>query len=200
MVQWRLRQGGGIALLPAAVFVVHQLRYLLAFGPNAGHELSQQGHGYLTSLTPWIVVVCGLGFGGFLVRLARAWTGQTTTATSRRFVALWAVSAGGLVALYGMQESLEALFATGHPGGIAGVFGRRRVVGGACRGGRQLRACPAPARGRPGDSRSSPAAGGTPAASPRPTTPARRPSFVGIAPLAPLAAGAAGRAPPGFAV
>jgi hypothetical protein len=199
MVQSRLRQGGGIALLPAAVFVVHQLRYLLAFGPNAGHELSQQGHGYLTSLTPWIVVLCGLAFGGFLVRLARAWTGQTTSGTSRRFIALWAVSAGGLVALYGMQESLEALFATGHPGGIAGVFGDggwwavpaamavSLALALLLRGADRVLALVARRRRAP-------------SASPRPTAPVRRPSFVGIAPLAPLAVGGAGRAPPGFAV
>ena len=39
------------------------------------------------------------------------------------FVALWLICSACLVAIYISQEFLEGLFATGHPGGIAGIFG-----------------------------------------------------------------------------
>ena len=34
-------------LLPAGALLVHQLRYLLAYGPGADSALSAQGHAYL---------------------------------------------------------------------------------------------------------------------------------------------------------
>ena len=37
------------ALVPAAALVVHQLRYVLAYGSGAGIELARQGHSYLHS-------------------------------------------------------------------------------------------------------------------------------------------------------
>ena len=39
------------------------------------------------------------------------------------FVAVWVLAAAALLALYVAQELLEELFATGHPSGVAGVFG-----------------------------------------------------------------------------
>jgi hypothetical protein len=39
------------------------------------------------------------------------------------FAALWLLCAACLVAIYVAQESLEGLFATGHPGGFVGIFG-----------------------------------------------------------------------------
>jgi hypothetical protein len=39
------------------------------------------------------------------------------------FSALWLVCTACLVAIYGTQEFLEGLFATGHPGGVIGIFG-----------------------------------------------------------------------------
>ena len=45
-----------VALVPAAALAVHQLRYWLAFGSNASSELARQGHSYLHSVVPWIVL------------------------------------------------------------------------------------------------------------------------------------------------
>ena len=39
------------------------------------------------------------------------------------FTALWLVCSLCLVAIYVAQEFLEGLFATGHPAGLAGIFG-----------------------------------------------------------------------------
>jgi hypothetical protein len=113
-----------VALLPPAAFAVHQLRYVLAFGTHAGLELQRQGHSYLHSLVPWIVVLIALVAGGFLRSLGRAFTGHTSLSRfSLSFSALWLVCSAALVAIYVSQELLEGFVATGHPAGLVGVFG-----------------------------------------------------------------------------
>jgi hypothetical protein len=119
-----MRGAARAALVPAAAVAVHQLRYLLAFGGNAGAELADQGHSYLHSLVPWIVVLIGVGAGAFLWALGRALSGQTSP---RRYTlslaGLWASCAATLLAIYVAQEFLEGVFAAGHPAGLAGIFG-----------------------------------------------------------------------------
>jgi hypothetical protein len=110
-------------LFPAAAFAVHQLRYELAYGSGSGAALSAQGHGYLTSLAPWVAVLVALALGSFLVRLARAGGARLDLRPRRAFAELWLVASGCLLATYSVQEWLEGLFAAGHPGGFAGVFG-----------------------------------------------------------------------------
>src|SRR5581483_12089280 len=68
-----------VALMPAAAFAVHQLRYWLAFGSQAGAELERQGHSYLHSVAPWIVFLIAVAVGAFLRALGRAFGGQRTT-------------------------------------------------------------------------------------------------------------------------
>ena len=113
-----------MAVLPPAAFAVHQLRYLLAYGSGAGAELHQTGHSYLHSVVPWLVMGVALSAGCFLRSVGHAMAGQTS---ARRFTVsfagLWLTCSLALVALFVCQESLEGLFATGHPGGLAGVFG-----------------------------------------------------------------------------
>jgi hypothetical protein len=119
-----LRSLARVALVPPAALAVHQLRYLLAFGGKAGTELTQQGHSYLHSVVPWIMLVIGLGIGAFLWALGRAMAGRLSAPRyTFSLAALWLVCSLCLVAIYVTQESLEGLFATGHPGGIAGIFG-----------------------------------------------------------------------------
>jgi hypothetical protein len=113
-----------VALMPAAAFAVHQLRYWLAFGARAGVELERLGHSYLHSLVPWLVLLIALSLGGFLRALGRALGGQCSGARyTSSFIGLWFLSAVCLVAIYVCQEFLEGLFAIGHPTGLAGVFG-----------------------------------------------------------------------------
>jgi len=103
---------------------VHQLRFLLAFGGGAGAELARQGHSYLHSLVPWIVLLIGAATGAFLWGLGRALAGQRSVARySLSFVVLWAVCSACLVAIYVTQEFLEGFFAAGHPAGLVGIFG-----------------------------------------------------------------------------
>jgi hypothetical protein len=112
------------AVVPAAAVAVHQLRYWLAFGSSAGIEFQRQGHSYLHSVAPWIVVVLAWGAGAFLSALGRAMRGQTSVPRyGLSLVALWVVCAVSLVVIYTGQELLEGLLATGHPAGLVGVFG-----------------------------------------------------------------------------
>jgi len=105
-----------------------------------------------------------------------------------------ALATASLVAIYAAQELLEGVFAAGHPGGLAGVFGHggwwalvlAAVAGGAIAA--LLRAGCAIVS----------AAARLAARRPRRTSALRavRPLGVDLAPWPPLAAAAAGRAPP----
>ncbi|MEO6858121.1 MAG: hypothetical protein ABI323_05980 [Solirubrobacteraceae bacterium] len=111
-------------LVPGAALAVHQLRYRLAFGSGAGAELARQGHSYLHSLVPWIVLLIALATGAFLHGLGRALVGQRSAPRfTLSLAALWLISTACLIGIYMAQELLEGLWATGHPAGLAGVFG-----------------------------------------------------------------------------
>ena len=104
--------------MPAAALLVHQLRYMPAFGDGAGAELAQQGHSYLHSLVPWFMLLIGTAVGGFLWTLGRALHGQRSASRyTMSLVALWLTCTTALVAIFAVQEILEGLFATGHPAG-----------------------------------------------------------------------------------
>ena len=189
----RLDGTGGLLLVPAAALIVHQLRYTLAYGSQAGTQLADTGHSYQHSLVPWAVGTLGVGVSMFLRRAARALrTGETGRFEPRSARALWALATVGLLAVYSLQESLEELFASGHPTGLAGLFGHggwwavpasaavAAALVGLLRLGRAVLRLAAGAVRRP-----------LPGA-----VPALRPAaFFSFAP-APLARAAAGRAPP----
>jgi hypothetical protein len=119
-----IRGLGPIGLLPPAALGVHELRYVLAYGSNAGVELQRQGHSYLHSVVPWIVLVGALVVGAFLRALGRAFSGHTSSSRlTISFAGLWLACTVSLVAIYAGQEFLEGLFVTGHPAGWAGIFG-----------------------------------------------------------------------------
>jgi hypothetical protein len=110
--------------MPAAVVAVHQLRYWLSYGPKATRELGDTGHSYLTSVSPWVVMLVALAAGAFLSRLARARLfGKGPVAAHRRTGRVWLFATVALVAIYAMQEVLEGVFANGHAAGLTGIFG-----------------------------------------------------------------------------
>jgi hypothetical protein len=110
--------------MPAAALVVHQARYTLAYGVRANAELAAQGHAYLHSVVPWTILALGIGASLFLRRLAHAArTGTSGAFTRLSATALWSVTTFGLLTIYALQETLEALSASGHPAGWSGVFG-----------------------------------------------------------------------------
>jgi hypothetical protein len=119
-----IRRFAPAALMPAGAFAVHQLRYWLAYGPRAAIELQRQGHSYLHSVAPWIVLLLALAVGTFLVALGRACGGRSSLPRyTLSFAALWLLCSAFLVAFYIVQELLEGLVAIGHPGGWIGIFG-----------------------------------------------------------------------------
>lgn len=185
------------AVLPAAAIAVHQLRYWLAFGSSAGIELQRQGHSYLHSVAPWIVVALAWAAGAFLSALGRAMTGHTSAPRfGLSLLALWLVCATSLVAIYSGQEFLEGLLATGHPAGLVGIFGYGGwwaipaalcvglVLAALLHGARWVLHEVASRRGRAAPSPSSPGV-----APPRP-------AGVSLPRLTPLALGWCGRGPP----
>jgi hypothetical protein len=128
MSRFRSRSSlGGFAqvlLLPLAALAVHQLRYVLAYRGHAGIMLQRTGHSYLHSITPWIMLTAALAAGGFLHKLGRAFAGHRTVSRyTASLIVLWLACAACLIAIFACQELLEGLLATGHPAGLAGVFG-----------------------------------------------------------------------------
>jgi len=196
----------GAALLPVAALLVHQLRYELAFGADAPRALAAQGHAYLSSLTPWILLLATLALGASLGSLAQRWASGADERRGRMRrrhdgMRLWLLVTGVLLAVYTGQELLEGMLAPGHPVGVAGVLAGggwcaiplAAAIGGlltlALRAG--AAATTALADLRPLRLRLR--GGARRAAVAMPSAPAR-------VPLAPLARAAAGRAPPRRAV
>jgi hypothetical protein len=110
--------------MPLGAIVVHQLRYRLAYGSHAGAVLTSQGHAYLTSFAPWLVLLLCLAVGGLVARVAQAVArGRPGRRRARSLAAVWGTCSAGLLAVYAVQELLEGFFAAGHPGGLGGVAG-----------------------------------------------------------------------------
>jgi hypothetical protein len=119
-----IRRFAPAALMPAAAFAVHELRYWLAYGNGAAVQLQRQGHSYLHSVVPWVMVLVALAAGAFLLSLGRAFGGRHSLPRyTLSFTMLWLTCSVCLVAVYATQEFLEGLFLAGHPAGLLGVFG-----------------------------------------------------------------------------
>ena len=156
--------------------------------------LAAQGHSYLNSFAPWLVLALSLGAGLFLLRVAHAAAGRPETRPRRSLAGLWALATASLVAVYVVQELLEGVFAAGHPAGLAGVLGHggwwalvlAAAAGAAIAGLLRAGCAIVAAAGRLGSSHRA-----------RVLPPrATRPRVVALAPWPPLAGAAAGRAPP----
>jgi hypothetical protein len=104
------------SVLALGAFALHQLRYLLAYGGESGHELARQGHDYLASALPVLGV---LALAALLATALRARLGPrlTGTRTANRVLSY----AAALLAVYSGQELLEGAVTAGHPGGVAAL-------------------------------------------------------------------------------
>ncbi len=111
------------ALLPLAALGVHDLRYRLAYGGDAGHELARQGHAYLGIAKPLVGVLCARAAAEMVARLARAWRIGEAAEQNWSRSRLWALATAALVAVFFGQELLEGAIFSGHPAGLAGVLG-----------------------------------------------------------------------------
>jgi hypothetical protein len=119
LCSWRL------LVFPAAVFAVHQLCYLLAYGSGASAELAAHGDRYVGVAAIVAVALGALSLGLGLLRLVAARRGHSEP----RLTALptWLVWLGTTVALlagFCALEGLEAALESHHVGGVVGVFGQ----------------------------------------------------------------------------
>ncbi|HEY7151972.1 MAG TPA: hypothetical protein VH391_09850 [Solirubrobacterales bacterium] len=112
-----------LGLLPLAALGVHDLRFQLAFGHEAHHELGVEGHAYLNGLFPLCVLLAALVAGELIVRVCRARPGDGVASPPYRFVTVAATITAALIAIYTGQELLEGILSAGHPAGVEGIFG-----------------------------------------------------------------------------
>jgi len=113
MTQRSMREvlaGRGFLLLPAAALAVHELRYRLAYGGGAASALASQGHSYLDSLAPWLVLLLGLALGGFLVRVAGSASGRSGGGPQRSFATVTTNVPGPRETLYCLGRRMVAWY------------------------------------------------------------------------------------------
>jgi hypothetical protein len=112
-----------VALLAAGSIMVHELRYAVSYGSNAGQALAEQGHSYMPAVESLAIVLLAVALARFCVLLLRARSGLLPEGRPASFARLWLAASASLAAVYTVQEGLEGAFAPGHPAGLIGVFG-----------------------------------------------------------------------------
>ena len=126
------RCGWRIVVFSAAVFAVHQLCDLLAYGSDAGVELDADGDHYVAAGAVVAFVLVTISLGGGLLRLLAARRGRRQPAGgSVPLGVVWVGWTLALVAGFCALEGLEIVFEPHHVGGVVGVLGTRD--GGRCR-------------------------------------------------------------------
>ncbi|HLY50153.1 MAG TPA: hypothetical protein VKR21_13245 [Solirubrobacteraceae bacterium] len=112
-------------MFPAAVFAVHQLSYLLAYGSGASSELAAHGDRYV-GVAAIVAVASGalsLAFG--LLRLVAAWRGDSEPRpTALPAWLLWLGTTLALLVGFCALEGIEIVFEPHHVGGVVGLFGQ----------------------------------------------------------------------------
>jgi hypothetical protein len=110
------------ALLGAGAIGLHELRYLIGYGGDAGHALAAQGHGYLDAVTATIALALVAALAVLIAAVARG--GATAAARSvRPWRVRWLAASGALLAVFVTQELVEGALSPGHAAGLAGVTG-----------------------------------------------------------------------------
>lgn len=105
------------SLIALGAFGVHQLRYLIAYGGDAGNELAEQGHSYLTHLLP---LVLGFGLAILTARLVRCLLGGNPSAAAERRLKTTSYALA-IVAVFCCQELAEGALFAGHAAGLAAI-------------------------------------------------------------------------------
>ncbi len=108
-------------LLSLGAGCVHELRYLLAYGGDAGRVMDHEGHAYLSVGTPLLGVLVAAALAQLIIRALGA------TGSHRPGIAplrsLWAAVSAALMLIYSVQELGEGWIAAAHPAGLTGVVG-----------------------------------------------------------------------------
>ena len=111
-------------MFPAAVLAVHQLRYLLAYGSNAGSELGAHGDHYVTTaaVIAGTLVAISLGAGILILVAVSRSRGHPRMSTAPLWL-VWLTVTLLLVAGFCALEALEITFEPEHAGSVASIFG-----------------------------------------------------------------------------
>lgn len=113
---WRLRAA---VLILVGALAVHHGRYAFASAEREEHLAS--AHAYLNWLAPVAAVVLFLALVQLGVHVGRGHRGRTGDLP--RAPVLWLASTATLLTIFGLQESLEALFSHGHLPAVAEILG-----------------------------------------------------------------------------
>jgi len=108
------------ALLGAGALALHDLRYLIAYGGDAGRALDEQRHGYLGTVAALVAVAVVAAVAALVAGLVR---GRGPATRPRSWRVRWPAASGALLVVYAAQELAEGVLASGHPEGLAGVAG-----------------------------------------------------------------------------
>ena len=113
MTSPRSRWRSAAVLLASGALAVHQLRYLLAFGGDAGATLGRSGHGYLDWVGPLLAAAAAMALARLTGRISAAWrTGHVGRARASGR-AVWLAFTVILLGVYAGQELLEGLLGGG---------------------------------------------------------------------------------------
>jgi hypothetical protein len=117
------RTARAASLLSLGALAVHELRYLLAYGDQAGEALASQGHAYLADLGGVLIAVVLAALLAAILGTALAppprRRGQPVGSSFPRTAAIYAVA---LFAIFSAQELTEGAVAAGHPAGLAAIL------------------------------------------------------------------------------
>ena len=109
------------ALLGAGALGLHELRYLIGYGGDAGRALAEQGHGYLDAVTAVVALTLVAALAALVAALVRG--AGAAKRPPRRWRVRWLACSGALLAVFTLQELVEGALSPGHPAGLVGVAG-----------------------------------------------------------------------------
>jgi hypothetical protein len=109
------------ALLGAGALGLHELRYLIGYGGDAGRALGEQGHGYLDAVTAVVALTLVAALAALVAALVRG--AGAAKRPPRRWRVRWLACSGALLAVFTLQELVEGALSPGHPAGLVGVAG-----------------------------------------------------------------------------
>jgi len=110
------------ALLGSGAIALHELRYLIGYGGDAGHALAAQGHGYLDAVTATVALALVAALAVLIAAVVRVGA-PAAARTARPWRVRWLAASGALLAVFVAQELVEGALSPGHPAGLAGVAG-----------------------------------------------------------------------------
>jgi len=110
------------ALLGSGAIALHELRYLIGYGGDAGHALAAQGHGYLDAVTATVALALVAALAVLIAAVVRVGA-PAAARTPRPWRVRWLAASGALLAVFVAQELVEGALSPGHPAGVAGVAG-----------------------------------------------------------------------------